>query len=185
MILCENLTRLQVQVSWPFLFVRRKLSLALKVVGYVTWSHGFGDGVSDMVGVGLMEGFWIAFYLHLQVRMSHRRIRVVRIETTNDNQRIVGLLIPNAAVEDVLQELKDQGTPAISILPSLLLGRWLANVPMRVGGWGATEEEERGGDRESIWEKGRERTRDQEKGRMPTLEVEGSKRGVRSGGERD
>lgn len=36
-----------------------------------------------------------------QARQSHRRIRVVRVET--DSQRIVGLLIPNAAVEAVLQ----------------------------------------------------------------------------------
>jgi len=29
----------------------------------------------------------------------------VRIETTADNRRIVGLLVPNAAVESVLQDL--------------------------------------------------------------------------------
>lgn len=39
----------------------------------------------------------------VQARLSHRRLRVVRIETTVDNQRIVGLLVPNAAVETVLQ----------------------------------------------------------------------------------
>jgi len=39
----------------------------------------------------------------LQARHSHKRIRVIRIETTTDNQRIVGLSIPNAAVETVLQ----------------------------------------------------------------------------------
>ena len=39
----------------------------------------------------------------LQARQSHKRIRVIRIETTTDNQRIVGLSIPNAAVETVLQ----------------------------------------------------------------------------------
>ncbi|MQL96810.1 hypothetical protein Taro_029495, partial [Colocasia esculenta] len=37
-------------------------------------------------------------------RQSYKRIRVVRLETTTDNQRIVGLLIPSAAVETVLQE---------------------------------------------------------------------------------
>lgn len=37
-----------------------------------------------------------------QVRQSHKRVRVVRLETTTDNQRIVGLLIPNSAVESVL-----------------------------------------------------------------------------------
>lgn len=41
----------------------------------------------------------------MQARQSHKRIRVVRIETTTDNQRIVGLLIPNAAVGSVLQGL--------------------------------------------------------------------------------
>ncbi|KAI7732225.1 hypothetical protein M8C21_006108, partial [Ambrosia artemisiifolia] len=38
-------------------------------------------------------------------RLSHRRLRIVRIETTSDNQRIVGLLVPNAVVESVLQDL--------------------------------------------------------------------------------
>ncbi|RVW93812.1 Protein FORGETTER 1 [Vitis vinifera] len=40
-----------------------------------------------------------------KARQSHKRLRVVRIETTTDNQRIVGLLVPNAAVESVLQDL--------------------------------------------------------------------------------
>ena len=40
-----------------------------------------------------------------QVRLIHRRIRVVRLVTTNDSQRIVGLLIPNSAVESVLTGL--------------------------------------------------------------------------------
>lgn len=39
----------------------------------------------------------------MQARLSHRRLRVVRIETTVDNQRIVGLLVPNSAVETVLE----------------------------------------------------------------------------------
>jgi hypothetical protein len=47
----------------------------------------------------------ISYYCFLQVKQSHRRIRIVRLETTNDNQRVVGLLIPNAAVEDVLEGL--------------------------------------------------------------------------------
>lgn len=56
---------------------------------------------------GLILPMWRAIETALskQARLSHRRIRVVRIETTTDNQRIVGLLIPNAAVEDVLQDL--------------------------------------------------------------------------------
>ncbi|THU69652.1 hypothetical protein C4D60_Mb08t16650 [Musa balbisiana] len=37
------------------------------------------------------------------VRQSHRRLRVVRLETTTDSQRIVGLLIPNSAIESVMQ----------------------------------------------------------------------------------
>lgn len=41
----------------------------------------------------------------LQARQSHKRLRVVRLETTADNKRIVGLLVPNAAVETVLQGL--------------------------------------------------------------------------------
>lgn len=36
-----------------------------------------------------------------QMRASHRRLRVVRVETTTDNHRIVGLHIPNPAVEAV------------------------------------------------------------------------------------
>lgn len=42
-------------------------------------------------------------YCWIQARLSHRRIRIVQIVTTTDNQRTVGLLIPNAAVEAVLQ----------------------------------------------------------------------------------
>lgn len=40
-----------------------------------------------------------------QVYQNHKRVRVVRLVTTNDNQRIVGLFIPNAAVESVLTGL--------------------------------------------------------------------------------
>ncbi|KAK4484955.1 hypothetical protein RD792_007560 [Penstemon davidsonii] len=60
----------------------------------------------NVVG-GLILPVWgtIAKALSKQARQSHQRIRVVRIETTADNQRIVGLLIPNAAVESVLQDL--------------------------------------------------------------------------------
>lgn len=56
---------------------------------------------------GLIFPVWgtIERALSKQVRQSHKRIRVVRLETTTDNQRIVGLLIPNAAVETVLQDL--------------------------------------------------------------------------------
>ncbi|KAK6934764.1 Strawberry notch, helicase C domain, partial [Dillenia turbinata] len=54
---------------------------------------------------GLILPVWgtIEKALSKQVRQSHKRIRVVRIETTTDNKRIVGLLIPSAAVETVLQ----------------------------------------------------------------------------------
>ncbi|KAG9137601.1 hypothetical protein Leryth_011350 [Lithospermum erythrorhizon] len=56
---------------------------------------------------GLILPVWgtIEKALSKQARQSHKRIRVVRIETTTDKQRIVGLLIPNAAVEAVLQDL--------------------------------------------------------------------------------
>lgn len=38
------------------------------------------------------------------MRPSYKRIRVVRVETT-DNEKIVGLLVPNAEVGSVLQGL--------------------------------------------------------------------------------
>ncbi|XP_072081067.1 protein FORGETTER 1 [Arachis hypogaea] len=44
--------------------------------------------------------------LSLQFRRNHRRLRVVRIETSADNQHIVGVLVPNAAVKSVLQGLE-------------------------------------------------------------------------------
>ncbi|XP_062012152.1 protein FORGETTER 1 [Rosa rugosa] len=55
---------------------------------------------------GLILPVWgtIEKALSKQSRQSHRRLRVVRIETTTDNQRIVGLFVPNAAVEAVLQD---------------------------------------------------------------------------------
>ncbi|EFH65499.1 EMB1135 [Arabidopsis lyrata subsp. lyrata] len=60
----------------------------------------------NVVG-GLILPIWgtIEKALSKQARHSHKRIRVIRIETTTDNQRIVGLSIPNAAVETVLQDL--------------------------------------------------------------------------------
>ncbi|XP_043701868.1 protein FORGETTER 1 isoform X2 [Telopea speciosissima] len=56
---------------------------------------------------GLILPVWgtIEKALSKQVRQSHKQLRVVRIETTTDNQRIVGLLVPNAAVETVLRNL--------------------------------------------------------------------------------
>lgn len=56
---------------------------------------------------GLILPVWgtIEKALSKQARQSHKRLRVVRIETTADNRRIVGLLVPNAAVESVLQDL--------------------------------------------------------------------------------
>ncbi|KAJ4815925.1 RING/FYVE/PHD zinc finger protein [Rhynchospora pubera] len=56
---------------------------------------------------GLILPLWriIEKALDNQTRQSHRRIRIVRLETTDDSQRIVGLLIPNAAVDHVLQGL--------------------------------------------------------------------------------
>ncbi|CAN1263030.1 Protein FORGETTER 1 [Linum perenne] len=43
--------------------------------------------------------------LSKQGRLSHKRLRIVRLETTSDNQRIVGVLVPNGAVESVLEDL--------------------------------------------------------------------------------
>ncbi|XP_052207187.1 protein FORGETTER 1 [Diospyros lotus] len=56
---------------------------------------------------GLILPVWgtIEKALAKQARQSHKRVRVVRVETTTDNRRIVGLLIPNAAVQSVLQDL--------------------------------------------------------------------------------
>ncbi|OAY66062.1 hypothetical protein ACMD2_25955 [Ananas comosus] len=56
---------------------------------------------------GLILPVWkiIEKALSKQARQIHKRIRVVRLETTDDNQRIVGLLIPNGAVESVLEGL--------------------------------------------------------------------------------
>ncbi|RLN03180.1 hypothetical protein C2845_PM13G05560 [Panicum miliaceum] len=54
---------------------------------------------------GLILPVWGAVEKALakQVRQIHKRIRVVRLETTNDNRRFVGLIIPNSAVESVLE----------------------------------------------------------------------------------
>ncbi|KAJ8762665.1 hypothetical protein K2173_010686 [Erythroxylum novogranatense] len=56
---------------------------------------------------GLILPVWgtIEKALSKQARQSHKRLRVVRVETTTDNRRIVGLLVPNAAVESVLKDL--------------------------------------------------------------------------------
>ncbi|KAJ6987464.1 hypothetical protein NC653_020657 [Populus alba x Populus x berolinensis] len=56
---------------------------------------------------GLILPVWgtIEKALSKQARQSHKRLCVVHIETTTDNRRIVGLLVPNAAVESVLQDL--------------------------------------------------------------------------------
>ncbi|KAI5011295.1 hypothetical protein ZWY2020_013432 [Hordeum vulgare] len=57
---------------------------------------------------GLILPVWgtIEKALAKQVYQNHKRVRVVRLETTNDNQRIVGLFVPNAAVESVLTGLQ-------------------------------------------------------------------------------
>ncbi|XP_010537824.1 PREDICTED: protein strawberry notch [Tarenaya hassleriana] len=56
---------------------------------------------------GLILPVWgtIEKALSKQARQSHKRLRVVRIQTTTDNRRIVGLFVPNAAVETVLEDL--------------------------------------------------------------------------------
>ncbi|KAJ3693490.1 hypothetical protein LUZ60_008970 [Juncus effusus] len=57
---------------------------------------------------GLILPLWrnIEKTLNKQARASHRRIRVVRLETTGEeSRRIVGLQIPNGAVDSVLEGL--------------------------------------------------------------------------------
>ncbi|KAH7423992.1 hypothetical protein KP509_12G084500 [Ceratopteris richardii] len=56
---------------------------------------------------GLILPVWgtVEKALSKQVRLSHRRLRVVWLETSSDNQRIVGLHIPNPAVNAVLSGL--------------------------------------------------------------------------------
>ncbi|KAK4786922.1 hypothetical protein SAY86_010755 [Trapa natans] len=56
---------------------------------------------------GLILPVWgtIEKALAKQARQSHKRLRVVRVETTTDKQRIVGLFVPNSAVESVLRDL--------------------------------------------------------------------------------
>ncbi|KAF3772056.1 strawberry notch protein [Nymphaea thermarum] len=56
---------------------------------------------------GLILPVWgtIEKALTKQVHQRHTRLRVVRVETTEERQRVVGLLIPNAAVTSVLQGL--------------------------------------------------------------------------------
>ncbi|GJN36708.1 hypothetical protein PR202_gb25595 [Eleusine coracana subsp. coracana] len=54
----------------------------------------------DKIGKGWQEEYDAA---SKQARRVHKRIRVARLETTSDNQRFVGLIIPNTAVELVLE----------------------------------------------------------------------------------
>uniref|UniRef100_A0A0E0QFS5 PHD-type domain-containing protein n=1 Tax=Oryza rufipogon TaxID=4529 RepID=A0A0E0QFS5_ORYRU len=56
----------------------------------------------DKIGNGWQEEYDAS---SKQVRQIHKRIRVARLET-NDNERIVGLMIPNSAVESVLEGLQ-------------------------------------------------------------------------------
>ena len=53
---------------------------------------------------GLILPVWgtVEKALSKQVRKSHKRLRVVRVETTTEGRRIVGLHIPNTAVDAVL-----------------------------------------------------------------------------------
>ncbi|XP_020269430.1 protein FORGETTER 1 [Asparagus officinalis] len=75
-----------------------------KVGSYCTVGRRLQE-VNVLGGLTLPVWGTIEKALSKQARQSHKRVRVVRLETTNDNQRIVGLLIPNAAVESVLQDL--------------------------------------------------------------------------------
>nr|CAD1829416.1 unnamed protein product [Ananas comosus var. bracteatus] len=67
--------------------------------------HNFSIVDKDIVLGDLILPVWkiIEKVLSKQARQIHKRIWVVHLETTDDNQRIVGLLIPNCAVESVLE----------------------------------------------------------------------------------
>ncbi|XP_004488559.1 protein FORGETTER 1 [Cicer arietinum] len=56
---------------------------------------------------GVILPVWgsIQMALSKQARQIHKRLRIVRVETTTDDKHIVGLLVPNAAVKTVLQGL--------------------------------------------------------------------------------
>ena len=67
------------------------------------WSTSMSlEFIFDVIAIKMN---WLLKKYSLQARQSHKRLRVVRLETTTDNRRIVGLLVPNAAVESVLQGL--------------------------------------------------------------------------------
>ncbi|CAN6455835.1 unnamed protein product [Victoria cruziana] len=57
---------------------------------------------------GLILPVWgtVEKALTKQVHQRHTRLRVVRLETTEERQRVVGLLVPNIAVASVLQDLR-------------------------------------------------------------------------------
>ncbi|XP_045799653.1 protein FORGETTER 1-like isoform X4 [Trifolium pratense] len=87
----------------------------------ISWEHEYEvsskqNGKSCSVGSRLQEvnvlgGVILPLWgktqtvLSKQVRLIHRRLRIVCVETTSDNRRIVGLLVPNAAVTAVLEGL--------------------------------------------------------------------------------
>ncbi|KAF8036651.1 hypothetical protein BT93_C2393 [Corymbia citriodora subsp. variegata] len=56
---------------------------------------------------GLIVPVWgtIEEALAKQARQSHKRLRVMHIETTTEKRRYVGLFVPNSAIESVLQGL--------------------------------------------------------------------------------
>lgn len=88
------------------MFIEKSSTLSLKsrvTAFHIFWSF-FGTGSPSHILECTVTHSFIGFNCcWIQARQSHRRIRIVQIVTTTDNQRIVGLLIPNAAVEAVLQ----------------------------------------------------------------------------------
>ncbi|XP_045799658.1 protein FORGETTER 1-like isoform X3 [Trifolium pratense] len=94
----------------------------------ISWEHEYEvsskqNGKSCSVGSRLQEvnvlggvvlPLWgkIQTVLSKQVRLIHRRLHIVCVETTSDNRRIVGLLVPNAAVTAVLEGLS---TPSVGL----------------------------------------------------------------------
>ncbi|WVZ94507.1 hypothetical protein U9M48_040390 [Paspalum notatum var. saurae] len=72
----------------------------------------------DKIGKGWQEEYDTSSN---QVRQIHKRIRVLRLETTNDKQRFVGLIIPNSAVESVLEGQFPSSTSMSSMLALLMI----------------------------------------------------------------
>lgn len=84
-------------------------------------SFSFFLFIFSLIEIETKLGFNVSYLI--KVRTSHRRMRVVRLETTSENRRIVGLHIPNPAVNSVLQgKIFDVG------VVKLFLSRLVSNM---------------------------------------------------------